>query len=90
MTIKLVPIYEPIAFSVADIQQAMSEGEDLYQQRLQQTREMLIKREQDIPGFTRYAPDERRLLFGDNPPPTVRLGGCGAEVSTTHRPTSAK
>jgi len=34
-----------------------------------------------------YAEDERRLLFGWGPlPPTVRLGGCGIEVSTTHSP----
>lgn len=33
-----------------------------------------------------YPEDERRILFGDNPPPRVRLGGCGDEVSTTHRP----
>jgi hypothetical protein len=85
MHIKLVPIYEPVAFNLADIQQAMREGEDLYQRRLAQTREMLAEREKDIPGFTRYAPDERALLFGDNPPPTVRLGGCGVEVSTIYR-----
>jgi hypothetical protein len=32
----------------------------------------------------RYSPEDRRWLFGDNPPLTVKLGGCGAVVSTTH------
>jgi hypothetical protein len=30
--------------------------------------------------------DVRRIFFGDNPPATVKLGGCGEEVSTTHSP----
>jgi hypothetical protein len=86
MTIKLIPINAPIIWTLADVQEAMQFGEDLYQQRVQAAREMLVKREQDIPGYVAYAPDERRLLFGDDPPPAVRLGGCGVEVSTTHRP----
>jgi hypothetical protein len=36
-----------------------------------------------------YAADERRVLFGDNPPPTVAIGGCGNIVSTTHAPGDA-
>ena len=56
MTVKLTPIYEPIAYSLADIQEAMRSGEDLYQRRLDQTRKMIAQRERDIPGFTRHAP----------------------------------
>lgn len=93
MIVKFVPIYEPVTYSLADIQQAMREGEDLYLRRLAETRKMLAERERNISGFTRhappcdgeYTPDERAMLFGDNPPPTVRLGGCGVEVSTTCR-----
>jgi hypothetical protein len=33
--------------------------------------------------------DERRAMFGDNPAPTVAIGGCGDIVSTTHAPGDA-
>ena len=56
MTVKLTPIYEPIVYSLADIQEAMRSGEDLYQRRWDQTLKAIAQRERDIPGFTRRAP----------------------------------
>jgi len=56
MNVKIISIHSPVFYRLADIEQAMRSGEDLYQRRLDQTRKMIAQRERDIPGFTRHAP----------------------------------
>ena len=92
MTVKLVPIYEPVVWTLADIQEAMREGEDLYQRRLAQAREMLAEREKDIPSFVRHTPcageytrDERALHAAAAKSHSRRWVVAEKEVSTTCR-----
>jgi len=89
----MTPHIEPILFRreicFADIEQALLESEAAY--RLDERKRIDTLRSHFAgmafsPNYRAYTDDERTLLFGDNPPPTVRLGGCGVEISTVYRP----